>query len=175
MYKRQALSINYCLTYPQHSLGLLFTNSMSAFADTQLTERFLTMAAKSTAAIAKSGLAAIEKMPVHPRYAVGLPQDILQPLLERARRLNPAGISRTLAITVPDASVRARIDRNQVPALLLQGVREKRFQPYAEFVTHQMPHTTLARLDAGHGVNMQAKNEFNICVQEFIQTCQRTV
>lgn len=166
-----ALSINYVLSYPERTRGILFTNSMSAFVDEQQTERWREDAIKTGAAITKSGLTAIEKMPVHPRHAIGLPRDVLEPLVARAKLLNPDGVAHMLATTVPNASVRNRFHQCQVPAMLLNGTREKRFQPFAEFAIQQLSGLAVRNLDAGHGVNMQAGDAFNACVQEFITTC----
>ena len=166
------LMINYALTHSSAIIGLIFTNSMSAFIDEQQATQWQQNAIKSSAAIAKAGLQAVEKMPIHPRHAMGLPEAVFEPLLTRAQLLNPAGIARMLAVTVPQASTRDRINQNRVPALLLNGVHEKRFQPFAEFVAANMPLITVEEIDAGHGVNMQAADAFNSRVQEFVTTCR---
>jgi len=165
------LIINYALMHSAPIIGLVFTNSMSAFIDAQQATQWQQNAIKSKAAIAKTGLKAIEKMPIHPRHAMGLPEAVFTPLLARSQLLNPTGIAHMLAVTVPQASTRDRIGRNQVPALLLNGVHEKRFQPFAEFAAANMPLLTVEEIDAGHGVNMQAAEAFNACVQEFVTTC----
>ena len=165
------LAINYALTHQQRISGLVFTNSMSAFVEQKQANRWQESASKSAAAIAQDGLKAIEKMPIHPRHAMGLPKALHQPLLARSKLLNPTGIAQMLAVTVPRASTRDRVAQNRVPALLLNGVREKRFQPYAEFAEQQMPLLTVERIEAGHGVNMQAPVAFNDAVQGFIASC----
>ena len=165
------LAINYALTHHERVAGLVFTNSMSALVDAQQAARWQEGASKSTTAIARDGLKAIEKMPIHPRHAIGLPEALHQPLLARSKLLNPTGIAQMLAVTVPRASTRDRVAQNQVPALLLNGVREKRFQPYAEFAAEKMPLLAVERIEAGHGVNMQAPAAFNDAVQGFLASC----
>ena len=146
----------------------MFTNSRSAFATQEQMQEWSSTGAATIERADEQGLSFLEKNPLHPRFATALPKAVYTPLLDRSARLNAKGASRTLAVTAPSASVRDRIEENTRPALLLQGVREKGFSADAKFAGSKMPHLTLQELDAGHGVNMQAPESFNSCIQDFV-------
>lgn len=159
------LTIRYSFEYPQHTIGHIFTNSSSAFSSRPeprpvegTIKRFET-----------GGLEAIEKIPVHPRFAKRLPQETRTMLLEDARLLKPAAIGRLIAYTSPTISIRDELQRNTRPSLLVCGSREKRFQAYRDFIEESMPETSLVDLPAGHAVNMECPEEFNEAVTNFIK------
>ena len=99
-----------------------------------------------------------------------MPEAVYTPLVARSKLMNPAGASKTLAVTAATAGMRESIKRNVRPALLLQGIREKGFRPEAEFAREHMPRLEAIQIDAGHGVNMQAAERFNHAVEEFVRT-----
>ena len=90
-------------------------------------------------------------------------------LLADARQHSPEGIAGTIGITNPEVSMRARLKENSRPALLIQGVREKRFAPLADYARSNMPHLETAQLEAGHGLNMEVPEAFNKSVIQFIE------
>ena len=100
-----------------------------------------------------------------------LPGAVREALSEDARRHDPNGIANTIAITNPGASMRARLHENRRPACLIWGEKEKRFRPLAEYAQQHMPMLTTVRLDAGHGMNMEASEQFNTAVLEFLDRC----
>ncbi len=162
------LTIRYALACPERVCGHLLTNSNSAFAEAAQIALWAAAGESTLAQAAKEGLSFLARMPIHPRFATALPKAVYNPLVERSKLLNPAGASRTLAITAPTASIRHRVADNTRPALLLQGIREKGFQSHATFARKAMPHLDVCELNAGHGVNMQAVDAFNTRVEEFV-------
>lgn len=159
------LTIRYAFDYPQHTIAHVFTNSTSAFsprpevgAAENIVEQF-----------ESGGLASIEKIPVHPKYAKRLPEEIKQILLEDSHLLNPAAIGRSIAYTSPTVSIRDELHRNTRPALLICGKEEKRFSEYRDYVENNMPKTSLVDLPAGHAVNMECPDLFNDAIKEFLQ------
>jgi pimeloyl-ACP methyl ester carboxylesterase len=165
------LTIRYALDYPEVVASHSFTNSMSAFADCAQQTLWSLSAAKTRNAIVTGGLRAIEKMHLHPRFATTLPAQVYGPLLERAKLLNPIGVAHTLTTTAPAASVREDLTQNQVPALLLQGTREQRFEIHVKYAATHMRQLKVVQLAAGHGVNMQAPVEFNQALREHLNEC----
>lgn len=163
-----ALTIRYALTYPQRVIGQVFTNSMSAFADAALVKQWSETGQRSGDAIERGGMAAIERIPVHPKHARRLPADIRDALLRDTELLDPRGVANTIRHTTPEASVRADIGTNRVPALLACGRFEKRFEPHRGFAEKHMPRLRVVEMDAGHGVNMQDAVRFNSAVADFI-------
>lgn len=163
-----ALTIRYALTHPQRVIGQVFTNSMSAFADAALVKQWSQTGQQSGDAIERGGMAAIERIPVHPKHARRLPSDIRDALLRDTELLDPRGVANTIRHTTPEASVRADIGTNRVPALLACGRFEKRFEPHRSFAEKHMPRLRVVEMDAGHGVNMQDAVRFNSAVADFI-------
>ena len=165
-----ALTIRYALTHPERVVGHVFTNSMSAFADAALVKQWSETGGRSGDAIESGGMAAIERIPVHPKHARRLPSGVREALLRDTARLSPRGVANTIRHTTPDASVRGNIADNQAPALLACGRFEKRFAPHREFAEAHMPGLRVVDMDAGHGVNMQDAARFNAAVADFIGT-----
>ncbi len=165
------LTIRYALAHPERVIGHAFTNSTSAMADDEQQRTWLAGAEASAARIREGGHAAMERIPVHPQHARRLPAAVRGALLEDAARHDPAGIANTLLRTNPRASVRARLAENRRPALLLCGVRERRFRPHRDFAAARMPHLDVAELQAGHGMNMEAPEAFNAALTAFLAAC----
>lgn len=167
-----ALAIRYALTYPQRTRGLVFTNSMAAFApiDASRAEE----GARSARRIRDGGMAAIDRIRVHPKHARRLSRALHEALLEDAALLRPEGVANTVRFTTPTASVRGEVATNQVPAMLACGRFERRFRPHREFVAANMPQLAVVDMEAGHAVNMQAAEQFNRAVIDFLATSVRT-
>ena len=165
-----ALTIRYALTYQNRVRGHIFTNSMSAFADPVLMRHWAKNSQASSDRIRHNGLAAIEQIAVHPKRARRLPKDIYDALVRDAQLLDPAGIANTLQFTTPQATVRLDIGANRVPALLACGHFEARFRPHREYAEANMPHLKVVEIDTGHAVNMQAADQFNRAVVDFISS-----
>lgn len=162
------LTIRYALTHPERVLGHAFTNSTSALADEAQQRTWLAGAQASADRIRDGGHAAMERIPVHPRHARKLPADVYRSLCEDAARHDPPGIANTLLRTNPRASVRARLGENQRPALLICGLRERRFRPHRDHAAAHMPELRVADLDAGHAMNMEAPAAFNAALIAFL-------
>jgi pimeloyl-ACP methyl ester carboxylesterase len=142
----------------------VFTNSTSAFSPRpeegvaeDIVEQF-----------ESGGLTSIEQIPVHPKYAKRLPEEIKHRLLEDSQLLNPAAIGRGIAYTIPTVSIRDELHRNTRPALLICGTEEKRFSEYRNYVENNMPKTSLVDLPAGHAMNMECPDLFNDAIKEFL-------
>ncbi len=144
---------------------------MSAFADETQIRAWTATGQQAGDRIEAGGLSAIERIPVHPRHARRLSEDMREPLLRDAALLDPAGVANTIRYTTPHASVRGDIHENRVPALLACGRFEKRFAAHREFAERYMPRLRVVELDAGHAVNMQDAPRFNRAVARFIEDC----
>ena len=164
-----ALTLRYAIDHPDRVFGHLFTNSISGLADEAQRALWRESAAGIAAGVRKTGQTAMVKIPVHPKHAWKLPAPVHRALVADALLHDPVGIANTLEITNPDASVRSLIHQNVQPVCLIQGTREKRFEPFAEFAAANMPDLQVVRIDAGHGMNMTAPTAFNTAVYEFIQ------
>ena len=163
-----AISLRYALDYPDRVRGHIFTNSASAFAERRMADSWRANARESAARLRAGGIAAVERIGVHPRRARRLPKHVHDALLADAARIDPAGIACALEATMPTASVRDELDRNTKPALLVCGRYEKRFAPHRAYAEAVMPHLAVVEVDTGHAVNMAAAEAFNAHVSDFI-------
>ena len=163
------LTVRYALLHPQRVIGHAFTNSTSALADAAQVARWQAEGEASAARILAGGHKAIERIPVHPRRAKQIDSASRALVLADAARLKPQGIANTIRYTTPEASVRSELGANQRPALLLNGVRERRFQAHRQFIADHMPHVRIVDLEAGHAVNLEAAAAFNQALAEFIE------
>lgn len=162
------LTIGYALAHPERIIAQVFTNSTSGFADAEQLATWQASAEQSSQNIIEHGLDAIERIPVHPRFARRLPDAVKSALVEDAAKIDPRGIANTLLHTNPQVSVRDRVFGNSVPALLACGRNERRFQPHRDFAEAHMPALEIADLDAGHAVNIEAADAFNAAVEAFV-------
>ena len=162
------LTIRYAHTHRDSVRAQMFTNSSSGFADAATVSTWRNQSDESAQRILAGGLAAIERIAVHPRNAKRLPEHIRRALVEDAKLLNPLGIANTFRYTNPNVSVRSLIKNNRVPALLVCGTREGRFAEHLTYVRNRMPLVEITEVDAGHGVNMEAVDGFNEAVRAFV-------
>lgn len=165
------LTLKHALAHPERVLGTAFSNSTSAFADDAALARQRPGSARAAARLRSDGSAALERLAVHPSRATTLPQPIKEALLADAQRLDPQAIAKTLEITLPALSVRDCFSRLEPPALLLHGIKERRFRPLAAYAQTSLPTLNTVELDSGHGVNMEQPDAFNQALRRFKQRC----
>jgi len=161
-----AITLRYSLDHPRRLIAQVFTNSSSALADEAWQQRLQRAAPRMAAAIEEGGTGAIEAMPIHPKHAKRLPDDVKDALAADAALLDPGGVARSLLHT-STSSVRSRIGENRVPTLLAAGSREESFVEPTEFARANMPCLEIIELNAGHAVNIQAADGFNSAVRDF--------
>lgn len=164
-----ALTMRYALTYPEHVIAQVFTNSSAALADAAWVQARRASALEQAESIEREGYAALEKLRVHPIHATRLPQDVHTALLADARRHTPPGIARTLRYTTPNASVRERLGDLRVPTLLVCGEREKRFEANRHFAAQAIPALQIVGTPAGHAVNIEAAAAFDQATGDFVR------
>jgi pimeloyl-ACP methyl ester carboxylesterase len=58
--------------------------------------------------------------------------------------------------------------------MLVAGEREQGFVEACNFAEQSIPGIRILRLNAGHAVNLEAADEFNRAVMEFMQSIQRS-
>lgn len=160
------ITIRYALRYPERVMGLVFTNSNSALAPkSPETEARREQRAR---AIEEGGRAALEAERIHPRHGRHLPEAVRRELLADAELLSPAGVAKCIRVTGPDLSVVDDLGALRVPAMLINGYREQRFQPLRDRAAAALPGGRVVDLDGGHGVNIHAADAFNATVAGFI-------
>lgn len=162
------LTYRYCLNRPDHILGHIFTNSASGFAASEQVREWQNSAPTTAAKVREDGIKAIERIPVHPRFAKRIPADIKAALLADTAKLSPEGIANTLLHTNATVSMREHVAQNPHPTLLCFGRHEKKFVAAKEWLAQHMPKLQIADLNAGHAVNMEDVAGFNQAIIEFI-------
>ncbi len=163
------LTLRYALDRPEQTMAHVFTNSTSALADLAQQATWQEQGLASRDRFIAEGIPAIDRIAVHPRHAKHLPERVKTPLLSDAAQHTPLGIANVMAYTTPHISVRQRIHLNTRPALLIQGKRETRFNPFAEHALAHMTCLDSVELNTGHGVNMEDANGFNQALITFIR------
>ena len=165
------LTMRYALLHPERIIGHAFTNSTSALADADQAALWRAQGEASSARILAGGSKAIERIPVHPRFAKRIDPASRALVLADAVLLKPQGVANAIRYTTPAASVRSELGDNERPALLLNGVRERRFQAHRHHIAENMRHARIVDLDAGHAVNLEAASGFNQALAEFVEQC----
>lgn len=161
------LATQYALEMPERVMGLVITNSISAFTPKDDPERTAAQAERARS-IEAGGKAALEQLRIHPRHAKRFPEDIKAEMVADADGIAPEGILRSIALTSPSLSIADRLGEIRVPTLLVNGTWEKRFQPMRERAAKLIPGVTVVDLPAGHSVNIEAAEGFDSAVTAFV-------
>ncbi|MGD9804229.1 MAG: alpha/beta fold hydrolase [Hyphomicrobiaceae bacterium] len=161
------LAIQYALEHPNRVMGLVFTNSISALSPKDDPERAQAQADRARL-IEQGGRDALERLRIHPRHAKRFPEEIKAEMVADAERIAPEAILRSISLTSPDLSIAHRLGEVTVPALLVNGMWEKRFQPMRAKVAAEMPGVRVVDLEGGHSVNIEAAEGFDQAVTEFV-------
>jgi len=163
------LTLNYALAYPERVIGQVFTNSNSALAPAlAITDE---VRRERAAAFERRGRAALEAMPFYPKRTGRLAPEVEDELVRDAERIDLAAFARTLAATTPGLSVADRLTEITVPTLLVNGAREKTFQPFRDQAAATIPDIQVVDLDGGHPVNLDRPAEFTAAVRAFLGAC----
>ena len=161
------LVVQYALRHPERVPGLIITNSLSAMTPKDDPEREAQQQAR-VEAIRAGGREGLESIRIHPRHAKRLPEDAKRELVEDAARISLDGVVHSWQTTSPSLSVVHLLEHVPMPALLVNGRHEKRFQPMRDEAARLLPSMKIVDLDGGHSVNMEAADGFNDAVRDFI-------
>ena len=161
------LTLNYALACPDRISAQIFTNSASALGPVRAE---LSEEARDhrIAAVEARGRAMLETMAFYPKRTGRLAAAVEDELVRDAELVSLAGMARTMMVTAPGLSVAERLGAFSVPALLVNGRREKSFQPLRELAAKTMPGLKVVDLEGGHPVNLDCVDGFNAAVGEFL-------
>jgi pimeloyl-ACP methyl ester carboxylesterase len=170
-----ALTLRYALDHPERLAAHVFTNSTSALADDEWSQRVRPAMEAQARQLEASGRSVLDAHPLNPARARRLPAPVRAAFVEDGALLDVHGVANTGLYTVPGSSSRERVARNRVPTLLVVGEREERFAAHRRYAEEAMPLLTVAGVDAGHAVNIEAAETFNATVIDFCraQTANR--
>jgi pimeloyl-ACP methyl ester carboxylesterase len=161
------LTLNYALACPDRISAQIFTNSASALgpkrdalSDADRDRRI--------AAVEARGRSVLETMAFFPRRTGRLAAEVEDELVRDAERISLAGVARSMMVTVPGLSVAGRLGDIRVPTLLVNGRREKGFQPLRDAAANALPGLEVVDLEGGHPVNLDCADGFNAAVCDFL-------
>lgn len=162
------LTLSYALTHPDRIAGQVFTNSNSALAahSTEVSEE--TRLARLDA-FERRGREGLEAMAFYPKPTGRLAPDVEAELIADAAHITPFAIAQSLRWTLPGLSVVDRVAETRVPTLLVNGAREKAFQPHRDLAATLVPGIEVVDLDGGHPVNLDRPAEFTAAVRGFLR------
>lgn len=161
------LAMHYAIRHPQRVRALVITKCISAFNNPcddgprQARER---MASE----IEAGGAAAIRSLPMHPRHAKRIPQDIKARPVAATDAVDPVAVVRSIRLTAPQTSVARLLHHIACPVLLVNGRNEAGFQRYRDIAAAGIARCEVVDLVAGHAVNLEAAMAFDQAVLDFL-------
>lgn len=162
------LTLNYALAHPERIRAQIFTNSASALGPSRAQ---LSEAARDhrIAAWEAQDRSQLEAMAFYPRRTGRLAAEVEDELVRDAERISLGGMARTTTMTVPGLSVADRFGDIRVPTLLVNGRREKSFQPLRDAAAMALADLEIVDLEGGHPVNLDCADGFNAAVADFLE------
>ncbi|MGO4852353.1 alpha/beta fold hydrolase [Phaeovulum sp. W22_SRMD_FR3] len=161
-----ALALRYALSMPGHCATVTITNANAALR-AQWTEEAERANSAQVAQIRSEGHAAIRQMIYHPAKARHFAPDIREILSAEAERTDPESIALLLQEAIPRLSVQARLAELACPALLVNGLRERRFQAARAWLAATHPAFRIVDLPGGHSINVECPQGFNAALSGF--------
>jgi len=162
------LTLGYALAYPDRVACQVITNSASALgpprpavAEAELASRFDAFEAR--------GRPALEAMAFYPKRTGRLAAEVEDELVRDAELISLPGMARSMMVTVPGLSVAPRFGEISTPTLLVNGAREKRFQPLRNQAAAEIRGLEVVDLEGGHPINLDRPVEFNAAVCAFLE------
>ena len=157
------LAVRYAIAFPGHSMGVVTTNSRSAFGAPIPRPR------GGTPRKAADGVNTYRNrhIPVHPVHAKRLPAGIRERLVEAADSVLPETLEQS-SLLAPDLNAMDLLDLVSVPMMLANGRFERGFQDAAAQVRERAPHVEVIDMDGGHAVNIDAAEYFDKTVTAFL-------
>lgn len=161
------LTLRYTLAHPERVSAQVFTNATAALSAPDANLIRLRLASRLTA-LRRDGAAALWNEPIHPRRARRFPAQIRDRLIEDAYHVRPLEYANLLEHGLAHLGLGSRLARTCVPTLLVNGQRERRFQPLRQAAEILFPAIAVADLDAGHSVNIEDGEGFNRVAMQFL-------
>lgn len=164
-----ALALNYAIACPRSISGIVFTNSSAGLGPLQ--DRASTALSDDFRAGLRNGRKdLLLEMSAHARNIRFISDDLRDALLDDSELLDPVGIERNLRFLEPFIGIHDKQAEFPMPVLLVNGRRERRFQPFKDAALKRYPEWHYAELDCGHSVNAQMPDAFNAIVEDFLST-----
>jgi pimeloyl-ACP methyl ester carboxylesterase len=166
-----ALTLRYSLVHPEHFIAQVFTNSNSALSERSGGPRMKLLEDR----IADEGRSFIDNFPLHPSRSRHLPPDIKKMLINDVNLINLTGFKYTLLYTLPNSSVRNKFGKIKIPTMMIVGRYDRTFFPLSEIATQLIPELRVEIFEGGHAVNIDAAEQFNRTIRDFIKGFDITI
>ena len=148
------IALHYALAHPKAIKTVSITNANRALLPS-LTPAGHADLSERIERLETLGAAQLRKEPVHPRFARYFPDEMRRLLSEDADQIDPFGFARLLGSAVPTLTTRDRLGEIKSPMLLVNGMRERRFQPIRDWIKNTHPQIRVVDLDGGHSINIE--------------------
>lgn len=161
------LVLHYALTHPEATRTITITNANRALLPS-LSSAERTDLAERVARLVALGAEQLRREPVHPRFARFYPNYLRHILTEDAENIDPLGFALLLRSASPDLSARENLGQIQCPMLLVNGHRERKFQPVRNWIAENHQQIEIVDLDGGHSINIENAPEFDQTLLSFL-------
>jgi 2-succinyl-6-hydroxy-2,4-cyclohexadiene-1-carboxylate synthase len=162
------LTLNYALAHPDRILGQVVTNSLSGLGPPRPTPSEEARQAR-VEAFERRGREALEALAFYPKRNGRLHAEVEDELIADAELLSVSAMAHITTTTIPQLSVADRFGQIRVPTLLVNGRREKAFQPVRDQAAAAIPGIRVVDLEGGHPINLDRPDEFSAAVTGFLK------
>jgi len=159
-----ALTLRYSLIHPESIKGQIFTNSLSALSDAREYENMEGL----VRLMLQGGRGSLDRFPLNPSQSRFLNPEVKKALIKDIDLIDLEGFANNLLYLIPRCSVRNMLCEITVPTLLVAGKFDKQFSSLMPIALENIPNLEYIELDGGHAVNIDAADQFNEAVREFI-------
>jgi len=163
-----ALTLRYALACPERVSRQVITNSKAGLAPEFLTVPEAERQAQADAFM-RRGPEGMKVSAFYPRRTGRRPAALEEEMIRDAALISFPAMVAAMRMTMPGPSVADRLGEFAIPTLLVNGRREKDFQPLRDRAAAMMPDLRIVDLDGGHAVNMDCPAEFNAAVRAFVE------
>ncbi len=163
------LVLNYEAKFPERCSAVVVTNSNSAFSRNYVgngPEQVKQMGGVKKL-LAEKG---VRGLPVHPIHATRI-EKVLKDKMVRVADAIPLSVVFGHFSMLESLSIDTKLRPVLCPSLLMNGKFEKGFQPIVASLKMHWPALTVKDLPAGHSVNLDCSQEFNVEVLNWF-SCQ---
>ncbi len=164
-----ALMMHYALAHPERVIGLVITNSSSAFAKPEWwQERNRTMVRERADEVEANGPEALRDSWINPGRSKRISEAIRRKLADEFSEHTGPGLVNSFLVTNYSLPLGEGLREIAVPTLLTNGVQEEQFQGLLHRVA-MVPGIEIVELPGAHAVNAHDPAGWNEAVTSFIR------
>jgi len=161
------LALHYALDFPGSVKSVVFTNSISAVGKLEQMPGGADGAAMINR-VRTLGRVFLEQTPFHTNKIKKSSDSARAEMARDAECLNPEAIANTMEYSTVGLNVRNRLAELSRPVVLVNGTREKAFQPVRDWITDNHSNISVIDLDGGHSPNVECASQFNEVLQTYL-------